>query len=269
MNFDLSASVGRIRYLASLRHARKYLEIGVRDGATFFAVPLPLKVGVDPAFTFDPTEQEVSGTRFFPLPSSLFFHKLKKRQVEVWGPEKEGETMEDRPRFDIIFIDGLHTFEQSYKDFTDSLEFAHENTLWLFDDTVTCDKYSAIPNEEESLRLRKEAGCPGSPWHGDVYKTVMAIHDFHQEYSYCTLMGGNPQTVVWKAERSARNPLFGSLQTIARMRYCDLLTYHVVLMPVEDDQLPRLVGKCLSPADLVNPFDNALTALMTKDHQNW
>ena len=258
MGIDLSNSIGRIRYLASLRKARGYLEIGVRDGATFFTIDLPYKVAVDPAFAFNPEDHAAPGVSYFSLPSNIFFHKLKTGELDTKALRFPGAAGE-KPLFDVIFIDGLHTFEQSYKDFTNSLEFAHDDTVWVLDDTVPCDEISAMPNQTESYRVRKEAGFSGNPWHGDVYKTVMAIHDFHPDYSYCTMMGGNAQTVVWKAGPSARKPVFGSISAITRLSFHDLLRFNVLLMPVEDEQLPDLLGKSLSPADCLNPDDNSLT----------
>ena len=263
MEFDLSKCIDRISYLAMLRDARRYLEIGVRDGTTFFAITLPFKVAVDPVFAFEPKDHVAPGISFHALPSNIFFRKLKVGELDSRALQFPGEAGE-KPLFDLIFIDGLHTFEQSYRDFTNSLDFAHNDTLWILDDTVPCDEYSAIPNEERSFRMRGDAGLPGKPWHGDVYKTVMAIHDFHPDYSYCTMMGGNPQTVVWRANPSTRRPVFGSTDVIQRLSYHDLLRFNVLLMPSEDERLPDLVGKSLNPVDCENPNDNALTRRLGK-----
>jgi len=264
MGFDLSSCIGRLNSLASLRDARRYLEIGVRDGATFFAITLPFKAAVDPVFDFNPKDNAAPGVSFHALPSNIFFHKLKNGDLNVETLQFPGG-VEEKPLFDVIFIDGLHTFEQSYKDFTNSLEFAHDNTLWLLDDTVPCDEYSAIPIEELSFHMREKAGLPGKPWHGDVYKTVMAIHDFHPDYSYCTMMGGNPQTVVWKAKPKTRKPVFGTIDAIKRLSYYDLIKFNVLLMPTKDEQLTEMVGKSLVPADCVNPYNNALTQRLGKE----
>lgn len=258
MNFDLDTALGRIGYLAGLRNARRYLEIGVRLGDTFFNVDLPFKVGVDPDFGFDPSAHEKPGVHFFSLPSNIFFRKLRTGALNIGTllPVNEGE---EKPAFDLIFIDGLHTFEQSYRDFESSLAFAHDNTLWILDDTVPCDEISAIPDMEQSFRMRRACGDNSEPWHGDVYKTVFAIHDEHPEYSYCTLMGGNAQTIVWKAERSARTPKFSSREVIAQLSFRNMLALSPVLMPVENEDFPGLVGKSLDTYALVDQTENALT----------
>ena len=247
MEHDLNTTLGRIGYLAGLRNARRYLEIGVRAGDTFFNVGLPFKVGVDPDFTFDPAGHVKPGVHFFPQPSNDFFAGLRGGEPDIGEllPVRGGEA---KPAFDIIFIDGLHTFEQSYRDFVNSRAFAHEGTFWILDDTVPYDEFSAIPDMGRSLRLRRAAGLFGRPWHGDVYKTVFAIHDLHPEFSYCTLMEGNAQTVVWKAGKSERSRVCSSAGEIARLSFHDMLALRPILMPVENEEFPALIGQSLDPA---------------------
>lgn len=179
----------RIKRLAAMNNARNYLEIGVFTGTTFVAVELPYKVGVDPCFKFDTKQYEAVGTTFCPVTSDEFFAQLaapgKLSGITSANP---GEAV----TFDIIFIDGLHTFEQSYKDFENSLAYAHDKTIWIIDDTVPSDPYSALPDQARCNAYREQAGVNSRAWHGDVFKTVFAIHDRHPEMAYCTPMGGNP-----------------------------------------------------------------------------
>ena len=242
------SSSGRINALAQHIGAKLYLEIGVLNGATFFAVTIPIKVAVDPNFLFDPKEHETSGTHFFPMPSDDFFKSLATGAPEAI-PLTKG-TPGGHPAFDIIFIDGLHTFEQSFRDFENSIAYAHENTLWLLDDTVPSDPYSALPDQQKARIFRKSAGLAGGLWHGDVFKTVLAIHDRYLEFSYCTLMERNPQTVVWRHPRGAgkRTPVFSSLEEIAGLDYFAMLEHAALLMPTRSDTLCDLLGKALDPA---------------------
>lgn len=254
----LSTSIGRIMRLAALRGAERYLEIGVETGDTFLRVDLPVKVGVDPRFRFDTSAHRQEGVFYHPIPSNLFFSRLNKGLIDVEAGAAPGE----KPVFDLIFIDGLHTFTQSYRDFVGSLPFSHDKTIWLMDDTVPCDAYSAIPSMEQSLRLRREAGAPGTPWHGDVFKTILAIHDFHPEYSYCTPVGGNPQTVVWKAAPSGRSRVFPSMETIAALNFGDLIENTDLMMPVEDGQFEGYLGQSLAPRSLIDRRNNSLMRRM-------
>jgi hypothetical protein len=244
-SFDLTTYLGRIAYLSTLGAAERYLEIGVQSGRTFFNVPLPVKVAVDPNFLFDPADRRGDGAYYFSLPSDDFFSML----------QSQNHGIESALPFDIIFIDGLHTFEQSLRDFDNSLNYAHDNTLWLIDDTVPCDAYSALPDMDTALRKRYMAArLKDGSWHGDVFKTVFAIHDLYPEISYCTLVSGNPQTILWRSNGNKRKPAFKSLWEIGRLNYYDMFGKAGLMMPVAEDRLRSLIGLGLDPAKDADPL---------------
>jgi len=243
MHKDFTSYNGRISYLSSLNIAKTYLEIGVWSGSTFFPVQIPVKVAVDPCFVFDPLEHKKEGTFFLEITSDNFFKKLDSGDLSF----VENDSTE-KNKFDIIFIDGHHTFEQSLKDFENSLRYSHEKTLWLIDDTVPSDAYSALPDPGISRYKRKLAGLERGDWHGDVYKTIIAIHDNHPDISYCTLMGGNPQTVLWKAPKSERTPIFSSNSEINATNYFDMIQHGKLIMPVSDESLPNYIFRSIDPA---------------------
>jgi hypothetical protein len=127
----------RLNHIARLSGAASYLEIGVFDGATFFEVDLKYKVAVDPNFLFDFASRENETTKFPQLTSDRFFENCAQGQ------------------FDLIYLDGLHTFDQTLRDFLNSLQFAHDKTIWLIDDTVPNDNFAALPDQERCYRLRR------------------------------------------------------------------------------------------------------------------
>jgi hypothetical protein len=242
MLHDFTSYNGRISYLSSLNHAQRYLEIGVWNGSTFFPVQIPIKVAVDPCFVFNPVEHQKYGSYFLQMTSDRFFSKLDRGEISLGG-----DGTSDNIKFDVIFIDGHHTFEQSFKDFQNSLRYSHEKTLWLIDDTIPSDAYSALPDPAVSRYKRKLAGLERGDWHGDVFKTVFAIHDRHPEISYCTLMGANPQTVLWRAPKSGRKPVFSSLSAIKDTTYYDMIRHGKLMMPVSDRDLPDQLFRSVDP----------------------
>ncbi|SHN65184.1 class I SAM-dependent methyltransferase [Desulfovibrio litoralis] len=244
-NKNKSHSTVRIHTLSERYDAIKYLEIGVCTGDTFLNVDMPYKVAVDPNFQFEHQQYATDNIKFFPVTSDDFFNSLAENSLEL--PSIFKNNNDEKITFDIIFIDGLHTFEQSFRDFENSLKYSHENTIWIIDDTVPCDPYSAIPDMSFSLESRAQACISGKPWHGDVFKTVFAIHDKHPEFSYCTLMGANPQTVVWGAKKEERKPVFSSLEEINKLNYFDMLKHAALLMPVTDDMLLDMAGLTINP----------------------
>ena len=112
-----------------------YLEIGVADNTTFSSIPLPLrnKIGVDPSN---------GGTHR--MTSDEFFNKNQKK-------------------FNVIFIDGLHIYEQCQKDCINSLKFIEEGGIILFHDFLP-------QNYLQEKVPRKSAS-----WTGDVWKVAVEL----------------------------------------------------------------------------------------------
>ena len=107
-----------------------YLEIGVFDNKSFSAVPLPMsqKIGVDPLR---------GGTHR--MTSDEFFKK-------------------NEMYFDVVFIDGLHSYEQCTKDCINSMKFLNEDGIIIFHDMLP--------------RSQQEEGQNKS---GDVWKNAYEI----------------------------------------------------------------------------------------------
>lgn len=233
----MSTASDRINRLATLNNAGRYLEIGVAEGFTFHNVNVRHKTAVDPEFLFDTgRHSHKPGHYYFPMTSDSFFADMERIRADVYGEDVA---------WDIIYIDGLHRYEQAMKDFTNSLDFAHGNTIWIFDDTVPSDPWSAIPDMQFSYLLRQMAGLAGRDWHGDVFKCVFALHDFFPEFSYATVTGmGNPQTVVWHTGETARRPrIFRDIADIGRMGYFDMLGRCAALNPMPEGDMLSFVGK--------------------------
>jgi len=89
----------------------KYLEIGCDLDGTFNSIPLSIsdKIGVDP---------KRGGTHR--MTSDQFFEN-------------------NNDKFDVIFIDGLHSYAQCKKDFLNSLEVLNEEGVIFFDDMLPVD----------------------------------------------------------------------------------------------------------------------------------
>ncbi|MBK8815447.1 MAG: DUF563 domain-containing protein [Methylococcaceae bacterium] len=196
----------RINKLLESCNGNRYLEIGVAEGKTFFNVNSKEKVAVDPHFRFEYITRTTKDIRFYEMTSDDFFCKDL-----------------EKGRFDIIMVDGLHTFEQTFRDFCASLSLAHDRTIWLIDDTVPNDVFSAIPNQREAISFRKKFGGKSNAWHGDVFKVIFAINDFFPCFQYRTIStDGNSQTIVWRASRPNFQPKFNSLEKISRLDFFDL-----------------------------------------------
>ena len=202
---DFPGTLRRLNYLIERLQVAKYLEIGLGNGGTFDNVNAPEKVGVDPQ-PWNPAVRDLEGVHL--LTSDEYFSRHR--------------TASDK--FDLILLDGVHTAEQTYRDFVNSLCHAHPTTVWLIDDVMPSDVFSAIPNHAEAIRLRRAAiGGTDSTWHGDVYKVIWMIKTFHGNMTLRTFRHGQPQALVYSsgAEKAATSAL--TLGEISNLSYIDTL----------------------------------------------
>jgi len=197
----------------------RYLEIGVAKGNTFFAVQACEKHGVDPRFRFDPNSRAAF--------SNETYHSITSDQYFQQSLGKE------RP-FDLIFLDGLHTYSQTLRDFLASQALAHRGTVWLIDDTVPSDPIAADPSLERVRAARIATGREeDQTWMGDVYKVVAFIDGFCPQYT-CLTLEGHSQTVVIPLPRAHQTGHFESVDAIEQMNYVDvLLLRESLLKPVD------------------------------------
>ena len=199
-------SVRRLTALKELTSSSRYLEVGVSQGHTFNHVDFPKKHAVDPNFRFETKDHERKGISFFQQTSDDYFTKVV-----------------DIPDFDLIFLDGLHAYEQTYRDFVNAILHSHEKTIFLIDDTRPSDIYSAMRNQNFAVTTRRTLTTSDSrDWHGDVFKILFLLKLFHVKYEYATVCEDNPQTIVWSKSLTSgqsreKNPK--PFKTFKDMRY--------------------------------------------------
>lgn len=206
----------RLNSLGRYNGAGGYLEIGVHKGDTFRQVQIRSKVGVDPKFAYDSESENDEFTHHHEMTSDEFFVSAAQNY---------------RP-FDLIYLDGLHTFEQTFRDFCSTLSVAHKRTIWLLDDTMPTGPIAALPDPRRVNNLRNIMQDDSRAWMGDVFKVVLAIHDFFPQISYATY-SGHGQTILWQQARADFAPRWNSLAAISSLDYLDLVE-NVELMRITD-----------------------------------
>ena len=132
--FNRTSFISRALYKFDLENC-KYLEIGVCTNEVFNSIPLLAKnkIGVDP----------VSGGTHR-MTSDNFFKK-------------------NSEKFDVIFIDGLHLYEQCQKDCINALDSLKDNGIIIFHDMLPRNYL------EENVPPRQKT------WSGDVWKVAVEI----------------------------------------------------------------------------------------------
>lgn len=160
-----------------------YLELGINNPANNFDLisingvgAYPKKVAVDPAYTGWPF---LTG-HFQNMTSDEFF-----KMHIVDSTTKCGECYEFTEKFDLIFIDGLHTAYQVKRDFENSLNCLSDNGFILIHDV--------LPENEAGTKVPRETRI----WWGDVYKFAMTIHQY-PGINFKTFNIDNGCMLVWK-----------------------------------------------------------------------
>jgi hypothetical protein len=127
-----------IRALLAKNNYKKYLEIGVntpaQPGFNFDYIEAEVKHGVDPAVD---TTFKVTSDEFF------------KDHIKM--------------KYDLIFIDGLHIFDQVYRDIVNSLEWLNDNGAIVVHDTNPTTEITQRPERASNV------------WHGDVWKAILKL----------------------------------------------------------------------------------------------
>jgi SAM-dependent methyltransferase len=131
MNYRLKIIQG----LINTHGYMSYLEVGVQYGETFNDIVVRKKIGVDPK-----PQTTISHT----MTSDEFF-------------------AENKNTFDIIFIDGLHTHQQSLKDIQNSLKILNKGGSIVVHDCLPKTKEEQIVPRQQKY------------WTGDVWKSVVIL----------------------------------------------------------------------------------------------
>ena len=148
INFDWSKYPKRYEIIQEIINKKKYksyLEIGCFKDDTFNNIKISKKIGVDP---------ESGGN--VRMTSDQFFNK-------------------NNDTFDIVFIDGLHIFEQVRKDIKNSLNILNKNGIILVHDCLPKkNRDQMIPRSHEN-------------WNGDVWKAIVECRTLENIDTYTCL----------------------------------------------------------------------------------
>lgn len=193
-----------VQAFLDLFEAPRYLEVGVHSGETFLPLRAAWKVAVDPVFRFNVLAAQAADpdTEFHALPSDAYFASLP--------PQAEP--------FDVIYLDGLHTLEQTLRDLMNALGHVRPDSVVVIDDVLPTGYFASLP--DQALFERLYAAVPGTPeaWMGDVYRLVYFVETFLPQWSYATVAENHGQLVMWRAPRATTAR---SLEAVARAAYED------------------------------------------------
>ena len=175
---------------------KSYLEIGIADGLFFRSIQAEHKFGVDPIAPHEKTKalHLKNELMYFEMTSDDFF-------------KNHDQHLKDHPP-DVIFVDGLHVYEQALRDIENSLIYLNEGGIITIDD---CNPLSA------------EMGDPirtVPTWTGDVWKAILHLRSTRSDIEVFVLNFGTGLGVLRKKETK---PAFSfTPEEIKKMTYEDL-----------------------------------------------
>ena len=156
-----------INYLIGLYGYKSYLEIGVNNGENIERVECSYKVGVDPSNNYDKVTFNITSDDFF---------------------------AQNKDTFDIIFIDGLHQYDQVKKDINNSLKVLNKNGVILLHDCMPSSFMRQAPKRSSNI------------WNGDVWKNIVECRSLNEIDTY-TIYADHGIGLILK--RKNRNKLEG------------------------------------------------------------
>ncbi len=188
LNYDWKSLPSRteiIQNIINKKNYEKYLEIGCDKDDNFSKIQAKIKIGVDP---------QRGGT--IRMTSDEFFKKNKEN-------------------FDIIFLDGLHTYEQTIKDIQNSLNIISEKGVILIHD--------CLPKKIWNQIVPRVYGH----WNGDVWKAIVHSRTFDQADTY-TIIADHGLGIIFK--RQNRNLLNLKITNFKKLKYADYYNNHMKFM---------------------------------------
>ena len=169
------------------RNYTSYLEIGCFKDETFNQINIKKKIGVDP----------VSGGNLR-MTSDKFF-------------------IENKEKFDLIFIDGLHVYEQVIKDIFNSIKVLKENGIILVHDCLPRKLWYQTPTRMSDT------------WNGDVWKAIVECRTLENIDTYTCL--ADEGIGVIKVQKN-NNLLNLNLSNFKNLKYREYYTKRESLMNI-------------------------------------
>ena len=182
-----------IQKIINQNNFKNYLEIGCDQDENFSKIRVENKVGVDPlrGGTIRSTSDE-------------FFKS-------------------NNDKFDIIFLDGLHTYNQTIKDINNSLEHLNSNGIIIIHD--------CLPKKIWNQIVPRMYGH----WNGDVWKAIVESRTLSNIDTY-TCVADHGLGVIFK--RKNRNLLNLKINNFEKLKFSEYYKNHKEFMnPISHKKL--------------------------------
>lgn len=152
---------------------KSYLEIGTYKGMSLLPLKCKYKIAVDPSFKISSKDKN----RWLFKNLCNFRNKYYELTSDDFFQTKSNEIKKQ----DLIFIDGLHTFEASLKDVLNSIKLLNDNGVIMMHDCLPPHEAGAMPlGSFEEGKKKSIKGWDGQ-WCGDVWKTIVYLKENYND----------------------------------------------------------------------------------------
>ena len=193
LSFNFPENIYRwnlIQLIIDKYNFKDYLEIGCDKNQSFSKIIVNNKVGVDP----------ISGGTIRSTSDDFYLKNLNNN-------------------YDVIFIDGLHYYEQAIKDIKNSLKILNNDGFILIHDCLPRTlAHQAVPRYRGS-------------WNGDVWKSIVELrNDINLDIITCEIDFG----VAIIRKRKNQNPLNLSQKDFKSLKFQDYYYNHKKFMNIKN-----------------------------------
>jgi len=182
-------------YLAKKLKSKSYLEIGVKGGKTFLPIKVRNKYAIDPSFRI---KKDYKRNQLFKYPYNVFAQYFECTSDTFF--DSYASDVLKKNNLDLCFIDGLHTYQQTYKDVINALPYLSNNGVMVVHDCSPLSASAAFP--AQSLSEVKRINPPGfdGMWSGDVWKLIPRLRVEFPEYTIFVINHDSGLGIITKSK---------------------------------------------------------------------
>jgi hypothetical protein len=227
-----------IQQTISKKKARCYLEIGVKKGKVFLNVAARKKIAVDPEFKIKPKKKFAA---CFQNASNLFNTYYEMTSDDFFA--NRGQYLSRLKGIDIVFIDGLHTHEQTLKDVENCLTYLNKDGVIIMHDCNPATEIQASPADDREQAADVRLHGKKQAWSGDVWKTIAHLRSKRKDLNVFVLDCDHGVGIVTHGQPD--NLLAFSEQSIKDLSYSDLAKDREHILNLKPpDYLQKFLSQC-------------------------